>query len=50
MYSNDDAIINWWNLLINRNKVWQSGIVDFRQKAYGKIINNRWCGGIQIKD
>ena len=43
IYSNDDIIINWWNLLkLDRDKVWQSGIVDFRQKAYGNIVNNRW--------
>lgn len=43
IYSNDDLIVNWWNLLkLDRKKVWQSGIVDWRQKAYGKIVNNAW--------
>lgn len=43
LYSNEDVIINWWNLLdLDRNKVWQSGIVDFRQDAYGPIVNKNW--------
>ena len=44
LYSNDDVILNWWNLLqFDRNKIWQSApTLDFRQPAYGDIIAKEW--------
>ena len=37
-------LVNWWTLLAkDGSKVWQGAeIVDFRQDAYGQIINNHW--------
>lgn len=44
LYVNDDMVVNWWRLLdFDRNKVWQGPeTVDFRQDAYGEIINKDW--------
>lgn len=43
IYSNDDILINWWNLIqFDRTKIWQSGSVDWRQKAYGDVIRGSW--------
>ena len=43
IYSNEDVVINWWNLLkFDRSKIWQGGVVDWRQLAYGPIVTEKW--------